>query len=679
MIIKNPNFELVKTFDKTPMQTDEFCKDWAIKYYSNHKEYDIKIGNSANAKKKGASFNLSKIDKWLRLMQPIEAEHFSGNKIKFVIDFAGQKLSGEPAVLDWVAIISEDSKRHQGIHLKIFESLRLNDFVESKNIVVEVPAFAADKKYFIAIQVSRPMVMDLFGLSAEIAANAPQKTAQTKERVEFTIPETLYAKNGAPYKKHNSALSQSLNVLNSDMSTNVRKNPVAWLSEMLNVSARLECFETARGILNYMFAKFDNFTDAEWKKISPYLIDAYFATGEKDELLEIFLEHFEKIGKDDRTFSAFSLINYGANQHITNRADESQLTLPSGKINGYLLAQCASEYPELVMRQCQKHSSELEKSPQLYMLLANAYRSQKPKFYLKMWNKFLTHYGQPNITEIDVNAENILASIKWEKTHPMIGQKKVSIIMAGYSCAHTVQYAISSILSQTYQNIEVLFCDDGSPDGTLDLVLNSFNDPRLRVFKSVDNQGTYNIRNGLIAESTGELITFMDCDDLAVPTRIQQQVTEIVETDVGMVLSRWLRVLPQGDVVYFKDHSCLRMCVVSIMMRREVIDVVGAYRTVKCGGDSEFFEKAKAIFGDKMATILDKPLILGLWSEGSMTRSSGIESLDDGYRAPARLSYAELSGRQRVLGEAVIANELFDKTLQQSGIYRASHGVQLVR
>jgi hypothetical protein len=48
------------------------------------------------------------------------------------------------------------------------------------------------------------------------------------------------------------------------------------------------------------------------------------------------------------------------------------------------------------------------------------------------------------------------------------------------------------------------------------------------------------------------------------------------------------------------------------------------------------------------------PLLLGLWSEGSLTRIDGSEGLEDGYRGPARRRLAELTARQRLLGSHIV-------------------------
>ena len=100
----------------------------------------------------------------------------------------------------------------------------------------------------------------------------------------------------------------------------------------------------------------------------------------------------------------------------------------------------------------------------------------------------------------------------------------VSIIMSAHNSAATIGYAVRSILAQSYGNIELLICDDGSSDATSAELDKLRGDPRIRLFRSRGNQGTYGVRNSLIPEARGAYITFHDSDDFALPDRIERQL-----------------------------------------------------------------------------------------------------------------------------------------------------------
>ena len=101
----------------------------------------------------------------------------------------------------------------------------------------------------------------------------------------------------------------------------------------------------------------------------------------------------------------------------------------------------------------------------------------------------------------------------------------VSVIIPTYNRAATIADAVDSVLCQTYREIEVIVVDDGSMDSTLE-VLRGYSD-RIQVLRQ-ENAGPSAARNRGVAVSTGEIIAFLDSDDLWLPDKIRQQV-ELME------------------------------------------------------------------------------------------------------------------------------------------------------
>ena len=100
---------------------------------------------------------------------------------------------------------------------------------------------------------------------------------------------------------------------------------------------------------------------------------------------------------------------------------------------------------------------------------------------------------------------------------------KVSVLMPVYNGADVLGVAINSILAQTLTDFELLIVNDGSTDGTLQVV-RSFHDPRIRVIDLATNQGLVNALNTGLAEARGEFLARMDHDDIAHPARLQKQI-----------------------------------------------------------------------------------------------------------------------------------------------------------
>ena len=114
----------------------------------------------------------------------------------------------------------------------------------------------------------------------------------------------------------------------------------------------------------------------------------------------------------------------------------------------------------------------------------------------------------------------------------------VSVIMGIYNCEATVADAIRSILSQTYQNLELVLCDDGSKDRTLEIARQfQQQDPdRIRLLENGRNRGLNYTLNHCLSAAKGKYIARMDGDDISLPHRLERQV-DFLEThpDIAIV------------------------------------------------------------------------------------------------------------------------------------------------
>lgn len=103
---------------------------------------------------------------------------------------------------------------------------------------------------------------------------------------------------------------------------------------------------------------------------------------------------------------------------------------------------------------------------------------------------------------------------------------KISVIMATYNCEKTVEKAIDSILAQTYENWVMIICDDGSTDGTLE-ILRRYERASPGKFVIIQNEENkklpYSLNHCLRYVET-ELVARMDGDDWSTPDRFEKQV-----------------------------------------------------------------------------------------------------------------------------------------------------------
>lgn len=113
---------------------------------------------------------------------------------------------------------------------------------------------------------------------------------------------------------------------------------------------------------------------------------------------------------------------------------------------------------------------------------------------------------------------------------------KVSILIPTYGQEECISSAISSVLDQSYPNLEVIVVDDASPDQTAEKVA-SFSDPRLRYVRNTQNLGRVkNYRRALYELATGEWFVCLDGDDFFIDPDFISKAVELAASEAGIVI-----------------------------------------------------------------------------------------------------------------------------------------------
>lgn len=112
----------------------------------------------------------------------------------------------------------------------------------------------------------------------------------------------------------------------------------------------------------------------------------------------------------------------------------------------------------------------------------------------------------------------------------------VSVILPSFNRAQLISQSIWSVLQQTYSNLELIVVDDASTDRTSEVV-HEISDDRIRVIRNTQNIGQAASENRGVAEANGELIAFIDSDDLWHKDKLEIQVKELqlAPDNVGVV------------------------------------------------------------------------------------------------------------------------------------------------
>ena len=108
----------------------------------------------------------------------------------------------------------------------------------------------------------------------------------------------------------------------------------------------------------------------------------------------------------------------------------------------------------------------------------------------------------------------------------------VSVIIPTFNRGWILKDAIDSVLNQEFDDYELIIVDDGSADNTQE-ILNSYGEGIIILRQS--NKGVSAARNRGITEATGQLIAFLDSDDLWLPQKLSRQVDFFNTNTTAMV------------------------------------------------------------------------------------------------------------------------------------------------
>lgn len=128
---------------------------------------------------------------------------------------------------------------------------------------------------------------------------------------------------------------------------------------------------------------------------------------------------------------------------------------------------------------------------------------------------------------------------------------KVTVIVPVYNVENYLYDCITSILGQTYQNLEIILINDGSTDNSPEII-NSFakTDKRIKIIHQ-KNSGLSNARNTGLNNATGKYITFVDSDDYIDQRMIEHMTNAINDTQASIVCCSFKEVYPSGKTIGF--------------------------------------------------------------------------------------------------------------------------------
>ncbi|MBT3312279.1 MAG: glycosyltransferase [Desulfobacterales bacterium] len=194
----------------------------------------------------------------------------------------------------------------------------------------------------------------------------------------------------------------------------------------------------------------------------------------------------------------------------------------------------------------------------------------------------------------------------------------ISVIIPTYNRSGFLREAIDSVLAQDYDSFELIVVDDGSTDSTKE-ILDSYMDDIIVLHQ--ENKGVSAARNRGIKDSSGELIAFLDSDDLWLPGKLSIQA-DFFESNPDIMICQteeiWIRkgirVNPKKK---HKKHSgmifmeSLALCLISpsaVMVRKDLFNKVGMFdETLPACEDYDLWLRVSCRYP---AGLIETPLIM---------------------------------------------------------------------
>ena len=163
--------------------------------------------------------------------------------------------------------------------------------------------------------------------------------------------------------------------------------------------------------------------------------------------------------------------------------------------------------------------------------------------------------------------------------------EKVSVVIPTYNREKTILRAIQSVLNQTYTHLEVLVVDDGSTDGTADIV-NSIQDDRVKYVVMEQNGGPSRARNAGVQMAQGKWIAFQDSDDCWHENKLEKQV-KYAENNMNysLIYCKSMNYFQNGKTLIGPAEplpTVMEGRMLNTLLRRNVVDTPTMFMKREC-------------------------------------------------------------------------------------------------
>lgn len=129
---------------------------------------------------------------------------------------------------------------------------------------------------------------------------------------------------------------------------------------------------------------------------------------------------------------------------------------------------------------------------------------------------------------------------------------KVSVLINNYNYSAYLEECILSVINQSYQDVEIIFYDDGSSDNSLEIAKKYTNKITIIANENYKKYPSFNQGNAIyqaLLKSSGEIICLLDSDDVFVPTKIEQIVNEFKQNENLVLVQHRMAEIDKNSIL----------------------------------------------------------------------------------------------------------------------------------
>lgn len=193
-----------------------------------------------------------------------------------------------------------------------------------------------------------------------------------------------------------------------------------------------------------------------------------------------------------------------------------------------------------------------------------------------------------------------------------MNKKKVSIIMNCHNGEKFLEQSINSVISQSYENWEIIFFDNCSTDKSKNICL-KFNDKRIRYFKSKKMIKLGLARKIALSKAVGDFIAFLDVDDLWKKNKLNHQLKYLKKKEVGFSISNSIFFNKENSKYFYDEKKKFKKRVFNDLIKNYFI----SFDTVII--KKEFLNKLDHNIDERFNVIHDMDLLIRLSRECEMS------------------------------------------------------------